>query len=144
MSILRKTSDMNITKKTIVALACGFALTMGLVIILVLLTMSIRFSPLLQITDPYTIFIFSILILFPLIFRRLYKLESPKRILGWTFIGLGAQMLVLPLPLVFIILKDPSATGLFFGGIIFTGSAVFGMPAVLLTIAVGTFLARSH
>ncbi len=133
---------MNITKRTFVASACGFALTMGLVIILVLLSMSIRFSLLSKITEPFFIFIFSILILFPVIFRRLNKLESPKKILGWTFVGLGAQMLVFPLPIVLIILKDPSTTSLLYGGIIFTGSAVFGIPAGLLTIAAGTYLAR--
>ncbi len=135
---------MNITKKTFVASACGFALTMGLVIIFVLLAIPVRFSPLSQITDPYIIFIFSILILFPVIFQRLKKLESPKKILGWTFVGLGAQLLILPLPIVFIILKEPTTTSLLFGGMIFTGSAVFGIPAGLLTIAAGTFLARRH
>ena len=135
---------MNFTRKTFVASACGFALTMGLVILFVLLTLSIQISLLSQITDPYIIFIFSILILFPLIFRRLNKLESPRKILGWTFVGLGAQLLVFPLLIVFIILKDPSTTSIFFGGIVFTGSAVFGIPAGLLTIAAGTFLARRH
>ncbi|MDD5616193.1 MAG: hypothetical protein PHH85_08325 [Candidatus Methanoperedens sp.] len=129
---------MNITKKTITAIACSFALTMGIVIILVLLTM---FPPFQQI-DPYIIFLFSLIVFIPLLFARLNRLDAQKRILGWTFIGLGAQLLVLPLPLVFIILKFPSTAGFLFGGIILTGSAVFGIPAGLLTIAAGVFLVK--
>ena len=130
---------MNITKKTITAIACSFALTMGIVIILVLLTM---FLPLQQIADPYIIFLLSLIFVFPLLCARLNRIDVQKRILGWTFIGLGVQLLVLPLPLVLIILKFPSAAGLLFGGIILTGSAVFGIPAGLLTIAAGVFLVK--
>lgn len=130
---------MNITKKTITAIACSFALTMGIVIILVLLTM---FLPLQQIADPYIIFLFSLIFIFPILCARLNRLDAQKRILGWTFIGLGAQLLVLPLPLVLMILKFPSAAGFLFGGIILTGSAVLGMPAGLLTIAAGVFLVK--
>ncbi len=130
---------MNITKKTITAIACSFALTMGIVIILVLLTM---FLPFQQIADPYIIFLLSIIVVFPLLCARLNRLDAQKKILGWTFIGLGAQLLVLPLPLVFIILKSPSTAGLLFGSIILTGSAVLGIPAGLLTIAAGVFLVK--
>jgi hypothetical protein len=130
---------MNITKKTITAIACGFALTMGIVIILVLLTM---FLPFQKIADPYIIFLLSLILVFPLLFVRLNRLDAQKKILGWTFIGLGAQLLVLPLPLVFIILKFPSTAGLLFGGIILTGSAVLEIPAGLLTIAGRVFLVK--
>jgi len=130
---------MNLTKKTITAIASSFALTMGIVIILVLLTM---FLPLQQIADPYIIFLLSLIFIFPLLCARLNRLDAQKKILGWTFIGLGVQLLVLPLPLVFIILKFPSTAGFLFGGIILTGSAVFGIPAGLLTIAAGVFLVK--
>lgn len=130
---------MNITKKTITALACGFALTMGIVILFVLFTM---FLPFAQIADPYIIFLFSLIVVFPLLFVRLNRLDMQQRILGWTFIGLGVQLLVLPLPLVIIILKIPSTAGFLFGGMILTGSAVFGIPAGLLTIAAGVFLVK--
>jgi len=130
---------MNITKKTITAIACGFALTMGIVIILVLLTM---FLPFQQIADPYIIFLLSLIFVFPLIWVRLNRLDGEKKILGWTFIGLGGQLLVLPLPLTVIILKFPSTAGLLFGGIMLTGSAVLGIPAGLLTIAGGVFLVK--
>jgi len=130
---------MNITKKTITAIACSFSLTMGIVIILVLLTM---FLPIQQIADPYIIFLLSLIFVFPLLCARLNRLNAQKKILGWTFIGLGVQLLILPLPLVFIILKFPSTAGFLFGGVILTGSAVFGIPAGLLTIAAGMFLVK--
>lgn len=128
---------MNISKKNIIAGVCGFALTMGIVIILVLFTMFLLFQ-----ADPYIVFLLSLLVVFPLIWQRLNQIDRQKNIFGWTFIGLGAQLLVLPLPLMFIILKFPSNTGLLFGGIILTGSLVIGVPAGLLTAAAGVFLIK--
>lgn len=131
---------MNLSKKIITAGACGFALTMGLVIILVLFTMFLPFQ-----VDPYILFLISLIVVFPLIWQRLNRLDGQKKIFGWTFIGLGAQLLVLPLPLMFIILKFPSTAGFLFGGIILAGSLVLGVPAGLLTAAAGMFLIkRSH
>jgi hypothetical protein len=128
---------MTITKKNITAIACGFSLTMGIIIILVLLTMFLPFQ-----ADPYIIFLISLIVVFPLIWSRLTRLDGQKKILGWTFMGLGAQLLVLPLPLVFIIIKFPYSGGLLFGGIILTGSLVFGVPAGLLAVAAGVFLVK--
>lgn len=128
---------MNISKKTITAGACGFSLTMGVVIIMVLLTVFLPFQ-----ADPYIIFLLSLIVVFPLIWSRLNRLDGQNKILGWSFMGLGAQLLVLPLPLVFIILKIPSTSGLLFGGIILTGSLVFGVPAGLLAVAAGVFLLK--
>ena len=128
---------MNITKKTITAIACGFSLTMGIVIILVILTMLLPFQ-----ADPYIIFLLSLIILFPLIGSRLNRLDGQSKILGWSFMGLGAQLLVLPLPLLLIILKFQSPSGLLFGGIILTGSLVFGVPAGFLAMAAGVFLIK--
>ncbi|MBU4077495.1 MAG: hypothetical protein KKD46_06190 [Euryarchaeota archaeon] len=128
---------MNISKKTVTAGACGFALTMGIVIILVLLTMFLPFQ-----VDPYIIFLLSLIVVFPLIWQRLNRLDGQKKILGWSFIGLGAQLLVLPLPLIIIILKFPSTAGFLFGGIILAGSLVLGVPAGLLTAAAGVFLIK--
>ena len=130
---------MNITKKIIIAIACSFALTMGVVIILVLLTMLLPFQ---KMADPYIIFFFSLIVVFPLLYARLNRIEAQNKIFGWTFIGLGVQLLVLPLPLVFIMLKFPSTAGFLFGGIILTGSAIFGIPAGLITIAAGVFLLK--
>ncbi len=128
---------MNITKRTITAIACGFSLTMGAVIILVILTMLLPFQ-----TDPYFIFLLSLIIVFPLIGSRLNRLDGQYKILGWSFMGLGAQMLVLPLPLLLIILKFQTPSGLLFGGLILTGSLVFGVPAGLLAVASGVFLVK--
>jgi len=130
---------MNITKKTVTAIACSFALTMGFVIIVILLTI---FLPFMQIADPYIIFFFSLIVVFPLLSARLKQIDAQNKIFGWTFIGLGVQLLVLPFPLVFIMLKFPSTAGFLFGGIILTGSAVFGLPAGLITIAAGVFLVK--
>jgi len=128
---------MNISKKTVTAGACGFALTMGIVIILVLLTMFLQ-------VDPYIIFLLSLIVMFPLIWQRLNRLDRQKNIFGWTFIGLGAQLLVLPLPLMIMILKFPSSAGFLFGGMIFAGSLVLGVPAGLLTVAAGVFLIKKR
>ncbi len=128
---------MNISKKTITAGACSFALTMGIVIILVIFTMFLPFQ-----VDPYIVFLLSLIVAFPLIWSRLNRLDRQKKIFGWTFIGLGAQLLVLPLPLMIIIFKFPSTTGFLFGGIILAGSLVLGMPAGLLAVAVGAFLVK--
>ncbi len=128
---------MNITKKIITAIACGFSLTMGVVIILVILTMLLPFQ-----ADPYFIFLLSLIIVFPLIGSRLNRLDGQYKILGWSFMGLGAQLLVLPLPLLLIILKFQTPSGLLFGGLILTGSLVFGVPAGLLTVASGVSLVK--
>ena len=128
---------MRITKKTITAIACGFSLTMGIVIILVILTMLLPFQ-----IDPYIIFLLALIIAFPFIGSRLNRLDGQNKILGWSFMGLGAQMLVLPLPLLLIILKFQSPSGLLFGGIILTGSLVFGVPAGFLALAAGVFLVK--
>jgi len=128
---------MNITKKTITAIACGFSLTMGIVIILVILTMLLPFQ-----ADPYIIFLLSLIIVFPFIGSRLNRLDGQNKILGWTFMGLGAQLLFLPFPLLLIIFRLHSPSGLLFGGIILTGSLVFGVPAGLLAVAAGVFLVK--
>jgi hypothetical protein len=126
---------MKISKKTVTAGACGFAMTMGIVIILVIFTMFLPFQ-----VDPYIIFLLSLIVVFPLIWQRFNRLDGQKKIFGWTLIGLGIQLLVLPLPLMIMILKFPSTAGFLFGGIIFAGSVVLGMPAGLLTAAAGLFL----
>ncbi|MDO8727970.1 MAG: hypothetical protein Q7J35_18110 [Candidatus Methanoperedens sp.] len=132
---------MNITKKTSTAIACSFALTMGVVIILVFLTMLLPFQ---KMIDPYILFFFSLIVVLPLLYSRLNRIEEQNKIFGWTFIGLGVQLLVLPLPIVLIMLKFPSTAGFLFGGLILTGSAVFGIPAGLITIAAGVFLVKRH
>lgn len=132
---------MNITKKSLTATACSFALTMGCVIILILLTMIL---PFLEMADPYIVLLLSLLVVFPLIRARLEGLDFHDQILGWTFVGLGAQLLVLPLPLSFIILKNLSTFGLLFGGMVLAGSAVFGVPAGLLAVASGMFLLKGR
>jgi len=128
---------MNITKKTITAVACGLSLTMGIVIILVILTMLLPFQ-----ADPYIIFLLSLIIVFPFIGSRLNRLDGQNKIIGWSFMGVGAQLLVLPLPLLLIIFKLDSPSDLLFGGIILTGSLVFGVPAGLLAVAAGVFLVK--
>ena len=133
---------MNLEKKTVVALAGGFSLTMGLVIILVLSSMIIPFPLLQQIMDPYVILIFALLAVFPLIWRRLNRCDRQNTIIGWTLIGLGTQLLVLPLPLLLLIFNLRQDSGILFGGIILAGSVVFGMPAGLLCAAAGVYLVK--
>ena len=134
---------MNVAKKTIIASACGLALTMGAVILLVLISMLPQVPELAKIMHPYVILTFSLLIVFPFISIRLGRLESQNKVIGWTLIGLGTQLFVIPIHLLFIILGSPPTTsGLLFGGMILTGSMIFGVPAGMLTAAAGSYLLK--
>ncbi len=79
-------------------------LSTGLIVILVLITMFLPslFPPSIQNSVPLLIFIFSLLVVAPLIARRLYRLNDIKGILAWTFMGIGAEFIVFPVPLLFL------------------------------------------
>lgn len=135
---------MNITRSSLISAACGFALTMGLVVILVIVTGSFAslFPPSLQKNIPSFIFIFSLLVIVPLLSRRLSRLDGMKKMLGWTFIGLGAEFMAFPLSLMLVIKSAPSLGILLVLATVFAYSLVFGILAGVISIAIGILLIR--
>ncbi len=136
---------MNINKKSIISYACGFVFTMGLIVILVIMTapFTSHFSLSIQRSIPYFIFIFSLLAVVPLVSRRLNRLDGFKKILGWTFIGTGAEFLVFPLSLLFVIKSASSPGGFFVMTTLFVLSLVIGLLAGFTSIAIGIMLIKS-
>jgi hypothetical protein len=143
--MLRKIENM-FSRKSIFSAACGMVLSTGLIVILVLITMFLPslFSPPVRNIVPLLIFIFSLLVAAPLIALRLNRLNDIKGILAWTFMGIGMEFIVFPVPLLFLIFKLPSSAGLVFGGVVMVSSVVFGLPAGLISIAIGIFLLKRH
>ncbi len=136
---------MNINKKSIIPSACGFVLAMGLVVILVIATLPLASHFPLGIQRSYSLFIFffCLLVVVPLVSRRLNRLPDVKKILGWTFIGLGAEFLSFPVTILFLVLGSPSAIALLLGGMTFALSVVFGIPASLISFIMGISLIKS-
>ncbi|MCZ7398889.1 MAG: hypothetical protein O8C62_04285 [Candidatus Methanoperedens sp.] len=135
---------MNINKKTIISVACGFVLAMGIVVILVIaaLPMASHFSLGIQRSYSLFIFFFCLLVVLPLVSRRLNRLPDIKKILGWTFIGLGAEFLIFPVTMLFLVLSSPSIVALLLGGMAFALSVVFGIPASLISFIMGISLIK--
>ncbi len=133
---------MSISKKSIISMGCGITLASGLIIILVLITAPFvsNFSLLLKKSTTLFIFFFLYLVIAPLISRRLNRFES-KKILGWAFVGIGAESIMLPAALVFLILAVPSDA--LFLGVVLAYSVVLGIPAGLISAAIGIFLIKS-
>jgi len=136
---------MNINKKTIISAACSFVLSMGLVVILVIMTMPLvsQFSLGVQRGVSLLIFMFSLLVVAPLASRKLYRIDSTKKILGWTFIGTGVEFLVFPLSLLFVVKSVSSLSGILVMTTFFVLSLVVGLLAGLITIAAGVMLIKS-
>jgi predicted ABC-type exoprotein transport system permease subunit len=136
---------MNIDKKSIISSACGFVLAMGLVVILVITTMPLvsHFSLGIQRSYSLFIFFFSLLVVVPLVSRRLNRLPDIKKILGWTFIGLGAEFFIFPVTILFLVLSSRSIGFLLLGGMTFALSVVFGIPASLISFIMGISLVKS-
>ncbi len=136
---------MNITRKSIISVACGFVLAMGLVVILVIMTMPLlsHFSLGIQRGASLFIFMFSLLVVAPLVSRKLYRIDGTKKILGWTFIGTGAEFLVFPLSILFVVKSASSLGGILLMATFFGLSLVIGMLAGATSIAVGVMLIRS-
>jgi predicted ABC-type exoprotein transport system permease subunit len=136
---------MNINKKTIISAACSFVLAMGLVVILVIaaLPLASHFSLRIQRSYSFFIFFFCLLVVVPLVSQRLNRLPDIKKILGWTFMGLGAEFLVFPVTILFLVLSSRSIGFLFFGGMTFALSVVFGIPASLISFIMGISLIKN-
>jgi predicted ABC-type exoprotein transport system permease subunit len=137
---------MTINKKSIISAACSFVLAMGLVVILVIaaLPLASHFSLGIQRSYSLFIFLFCLLVVVPLVSRRLNGLPDIKKILGWTFIGLGAEFLIFPVTILFLVLGSPSTMALLLGGMTFALSVVFGIPASLISFIMGISLIKSR
>ncbi len=136
---------MNINRKSILSFACGFVLAMGLVVILVIMTMPFvsHFSLGFQRGVSLFIFMFSLLVVAPLVSRKLHRIDGTKKILGWTFIGTGAEFLGFPLSLLFVVKSASSLGGFFVMTTLFVLSLVIGLLAGATSIAVGVMLIKS-
>ncbi len=136
---------MNINKKSIFSYACGFVLAMGFVVILVTATAPLvsHFSPGIQRSASLFIFIFSLLVVAPLVSRKLYRLDGIRKIFGWTFIGTGAEFLVFPLSLLFVIKSASSLSGIILLTTLFVSSLAIGLFAGFTSIAIGVLLIKS-
>ncbi len=136
---------MKINRMSIISAACGFVLAMGLVVILVIMTMPFvsHFSLGFQRGVSLFIFMFSLLVVAPLVSRKLYRIDGTKKILGWTFIGTGAEFLVFPLSLLFVVKSASSLGGILVITTLFAVSLVVGLIAGATSIAVGVMLIKS-
>jgi len=143
MSILRKIK-MELTRKTLLSGGCTIILAFGLFILLVLLTaLPISyFSIMVQKLILILIFVFSIIIAVPVILRKLNRLLNEKQIIGWTFLGLGAEFIIFPFMLLIYIFNFSSAISIIIGVSVVMLSLIFGLSAGLMSIVMGISLVK--
>ena len=133
---------MDLTRKSILTAGCAVVLTSGLIILFVLLTafpMS-YFSISVQKLILILVFIFPLIVEMPLIFKKLNRLPDEKKILGWTFMGLGAEFILFPFMLLIYIFNFSSVFSIIIGGTIIMLSLIFGLSAGLISIITGISL----
>ncbi len=133
---------MDLTRKSILTAGCAVVLTSGLIILLVLLTafpMS-YFSISVQKLILILVFIFPLIVAMPLISKKLNRLPDEKKILGWTFMGLGAEFILFPFMLLIYIFNFSSVFSIIIGGTIIMLSLIFGLSAGLISIVIGISL----
>jgi len=135
---------MELTRKTLLSGGCTLVLAFGLIILLVLLTaLPISFfSIMVQKLILILIFAFSLIIAVPVILRKLNRLPNEKQILGWTFIGLGAEFIIFPFMLLVYIINFSSAISMIIGASIMMLSLIFGLSAGLMSIVMGISLVK--
>lgn len=131
-------------RKTLLSGGCTLVLAFGLIILLVLLTaLPISyFSNFVQKLILVLIFIFSIIIAVPIILQKLNRLPDEKQILGWTFIGLGAEFIIFPFMLLIYIINFSSAISMIIGASIVMLSLIFGLSAGLMSIVMGITMVK--
>lgn len=137
---------MNISRQSLLSAGCGIVLASGLVVILVLATAPLisNLSLSIQRNISYFIFIFSFLAVAPLVSQRLKRLGSVKKILGWSFIGIGAEFFALPFSLLLSVKSVSSLAAVLVVTTLFVSSLVFGMAAGFVSIILGILLIRSR
>lgn len=131
-------------RKTLLSSGCTLVLAFGFIILLVLLTaLPISyFSILVQKLILILIFVLSLIIAVPVIFRKLNRLPNEKQILGWTFIGLGVEFIIFPFMLLIYIFNFSSAISMIIGVSIVMLSLIFGLSAGLMSIVMGISLVK--
>lgn len=131
-------------RKTLLSGGCALVLAFGLIILLVLLTaLPISyFSIFVQKLVLVLIFIFSIIITVPNILQKLNRLPDEKQILGWTFIGLGAEFIIFPFMLLIYIINFSSAISMIIGASIMMLSLIFGLSAGVMSIVMGITMVK--
>jgi len=132
------------SRKSLISIASGFVLAMGLVVILVLITGPFAFLlPLsIQKNIPFIVLILSLLLIMPLLARRLNRLDGISKIMGWTLVGIGTEFLAFPVSLLFVIKSASSPGTVLLSVMIITLSVIFGATAGLIAIATGIFLLK--
>ena len=135
---------MNITRKSIISTACAIVLASGSYILLVLLTAPAApyFSPGIQKLILVFIFAFLLFLAVPLTYRRFDRLPDIRKVLGWTFIGLGVEFILFPFMLLIYIMNLSSVVGIILGMSILTMSFIFALPAGLISIVIGISLVK--
>ena len=108
---------MELKRKSILCAGCAVVLASGLSILLILLTAPqvSYFSFPIQKIILVSILILS-LISIPLLSGKLNRLPDETKVLGWTFVGLGAEFILFPLMLFIFIMNFSSVIGLIIGG----------------------------
>jgi hypothetical protein len=134
---------MELKRKSILCTGCAVVLASGFSILFILMTAPqvSYFSIPFQKTILILIIVLS-LISIPLLSRKLNTLPDEKKILGWTFIWLGAEFILFPLMLFIFLMNFSSVIGLIIGGAVLTLSFIFGLPAGLISIVMGITLIK--
>ena len=135
---------MKLARKTLLSGGCALVLAFGLIILLVLLTALplSYFSIMVQKLIMILIFVFSIIILVPVILRKLDRLPNERQILGWTFIGLGAEFIIFPFMLLIYIFNFSSEISMIIRASLVMFSLIFGLSAGLMSIVMGISLIK--
>ena len=134
---------MKLKRKSILCAGCAVVLASGLSILLILLTAPqvSYFSISVQKIILVSILILSLLSI-TLLSGKLNRLPDETKVLGWTFIGLGAEFITFPLMLFIFIMNFSSVIGLIIGGSTLALSFIFGLPAGLISIVMGITLIK--
>ena len=135
---------MGLSRKSILSGGCSIVLTSGLGILLVLVAALPMSYSSTSIQKLILIFIFAFLsiVALPLISIKLHRLPDEKKILGWTFIGIGVEFASFPFMLLIFILNFSSIVNIVIGGSIMILSSIFGLFAGLTSIIIGISLVK--
>jgi hypothetical protein len=134
---------MELKRKTLLCAGCAVVLASGLCILLILLTAPQVSYFSIQVQKIILVLILFVSILsIPLLSRKLNHFPDEKKVLGWTFIGLGVEFILFPLMLFIFVMNFSSVIGLIIGGSILTLSFIFGLPAGLVSIVMGITLIK--
>jgi len=134
---------MELKRKSILCAGCAVVMASGLSILFILLTAPqvSYFSISVQKIILVSILLLSLLSI-PLFIGKLNRLPDETKVLGWTFIGLGAELIIFPLMLFIFVMNFSSVIGLIVGGSILALSFIFGLPAGLISIVLGITLIK--